>query len=201
MLRNYSSMWAIWSAVQSPVLAQLPLTRKGLSQAEVQVLKEIDEIMSWTEGRKAYRSLLDPSKPCVPYLGAYVSASLVPMVADSYRRRPSARVQERLGEAAADGRIGRAHLHQLHSVHQAGCRDHERHRALQTARHESRARPVGAGLPGVPREPVAARQRAEHRRIRRPEPRAEGGRGGGSKVASPGAGGDGLQDEVSSVTT
>jgi hypothetical protein len=89
MMRNYSSMWAIWSAVQSPVLAQLPQTRKGLSQAEVWILKEMDDIMSWTEGRKAYHSVLDPSKPCVPFLGTYLSTRFMPAAADRCCRHPS----------------------------------------------------------------------------------------------------------------
>lgn len=67
-------MWAIRSALESPVLTRLPLTRKGLSASEEQSLKDIDQIMSQTEGRKAYQSLLELNLPCVPYLGLALSS-------------------------------------------------------------------------------------------------------------------------------
>lgn len=69
-MRNFSSMSAIVTALQSAVLARLFVTRKELNTMETKLLRKMEDMLSANSQFGAYRDALDSSsKPCIPWFG------------------------------------------------------------------------------------------------------------------------------------
>ena len=69
-MRNFSSMSAIVTALQSAVVERLTVTKRELKRLELSLLKRLDEVLQADHHFQAYRNALESSsKPCVPWFG------------------------------------------------------------------------------------------------------------------------------------
>lgn len=73
-LRNYSSMMAIYAALNSAPVMRLKLTRSAMPRAAQQLEQEIGAFISHESNYKVYREACTKSRqPTVPYLGVFLA--------------------------------------------------------------------------------------------------------------------------------
>ncbi len=74
-LNNFNGLLEILAGLNNVAVSRLKHIWKQVSDEHRQKLAEFDELMSLKHNRRNYRELLDSinSKPCVPYLGAFLT--------------------------------------------------------------------------------------------------------------------------------
>jgi hypothetical protein len=79
-MNNYSSMSAIVTALQSPLLARLKVTRNELKTKEDAMLQRLDKLLYSGNNFAAYRTALNATQGrCVPWLGESITFGRLPV--------------------------------------------------------------------------------------------------------------------------